>query len=71
MVITVVLGIAIALLIDEPFPGRGLVRVLLISPFFVMPTVSALLWEEHDDEPDLRRAGAGLEPSSAPRRSTG
>jgi len=45
ILITVVLGIAIALLIDEPFPGRSLVRVLLISPFFVMPTVNALLWK--------------------------
>ncbi len=45
IVITVVLGAALALLIDEPFPGRGLVRVLLISPFFVMPTVNALLWK--------------------------
>lgn len=43
--ITVVFGLAIALLIDEPFPGRGLVRLLLISPFFVMPTVNALLWK--------------------------
>jgi sorbitol/mannitol transport system permease protein len=43
--ITVVGGVALALLIDEPFPGRGLVRVLLISPFFVMPTVNALLWK--------------------------
>ncbi len=45
ILVTVLLGIAIALLIDEPFPGRGLVRVLLISPFFVMPTVNALLWK--------------------------
>jgi sorbitol/mannitol transport system permease protein len=45
IVITVLLGVAIALLIDDPFPGRGLVRVLLISPFFVMPTVNALLWK--------------------------
>ena len=45
IVITVGLGAALALLIDEPFPGRGLVRVLLISPFFVMPTVNALLWK--------------------------
>ena len=43
--ITVVGGIALALLIDEPFPGRGLVRVLLISPFFIIPTVNALLWK--------------------------
>jgi sorbitol/mannitol transport system permease protein len=45
VLITVVLGMAIALLIDAPFPGRRLVRVLLISPFFVMPTVNALLWK--------------------------
>ena len=45
IVITVVGGIALALLIDEPFPGRGLVRLLLIAPFFVMPTVNALLWK--------------------------
>lgn len=43
--ITVVGGVSLALLIDEPFPGRGLVRVLLISPFFVIPTVNALLWK--------------------------
>jgi sorbitol/mannitol transport system permease protein len=45
ILITVVLGVAVALLIDDPFPGRGLVRILLISPFFVMPTVNALLWK--------------------------
>ncbi len=45
ILITVTLGVAIALLINEPFAGRGLVRVLLISPFFVMPTVNALMWK--------------------------
>jgi sorbitol/mannitol transport system permease protein len=43
--ITVVLGIALALLVNQAFPGRGIVRVLLISPFFVMPTANALLWK--------------------------
>ena len=43
--ITIVMGILIALLVNEPFPGQGIVRVLLISPFFVMPTVNALLWK--------------------------
>ena len=43
--ITVILGLALALLINDPFPGRSLVRILLISPFFVMPTVNALLWK--------------------------
>jgi sorbitol/mannitol transport system permease protein len=45
ILITVVVGTLLALLIDAPFPGRGLVRILLISPFFVMPTVNALLWK--------------------------
>ncbi|MGM9425459.1 carbohydrate ABC transporter permease [Hydrogenophaga sp. MI9] len=45
ILITVLLGVAIALLINDPFAGRGIVRVLLISPFFVMPTVNALLWK--------------------------
>ncbi len=45
ILITVVLGMGLALLIDEAFPGRAVVRLLLISPFFVMPTVNALLWK--------------------------
>ena len=45
VLITVVLGTLIALLTDAPFPGRNFVRILLISPFFIMPTVNALLWK--------------------------
>ncbi|WP_439155533.1 carbohydrate ABC transporter permease [Yoonia sp.] len=45
LAISVVLGLAIAMLIDRPFRGRGIVRVMLISPFFIMPTVSALVWK--------------------------
>lgn len=45
VIITVGLGLAIALLINDPFPGQSFVRILLISPFFVMPTVNALLWK--------------------------
>ena len=44
LVLTVILGLAIAVLINRTFPGRGIVRVLLISPFFVMPAVNAVLW---------------------------
>jgi sorbitol/mannitol transport system permease protein len=45
ILITLVFGVLLALLVNEPFPGQGIVRVLLISPFFVMPTVNALLWK--------------------------
>ncbi|WP_180899451.1 carbohydrate ABC transporter permease [Martelella soudanensis] len=42
---TVVGGIALALLLDQPMFGQGIVRILVIAPFFVMPTVSALVWK--------------------------
>lgn len=45
LVITVVLGILIALLIDQPVKGQGLLRILVIAPFFVMPPVAASIWE--------------------------
>ena len=45
LVITVFLGILLALLLDQPMWGQGIVRILVISPFFVMPTVSALVWK--------------------------
>ncbi len=38
-------GLGLALLLDQPFWGRGIVRLLVISPFFIMPTVSALVWK--------------------------
>ena len=43
--ITVVFGVMLSALIDKPFYGQGIVRVLLISPFFIMPTVNALIWK--------------------------
>ena len=45
LIITVFGGIALALLLDQPMWGQGIVRVLMIAPFFVMPTVSALVWK--------------------------
>ena len=45
LVITVSLGILLAMLLNEPMFGQGIVRILIISPFFVMPTVSALVWK--------------------------
>jgi sorbitol/mannitol transport system permease protein len=45
LVITIALGIALAILLDQPMWGQGVVRILVIAPFFVMPTVSALVWK--------------------------
>lgn len=45
LIITTVGGILLALLLNMEFWGQGIVRILVISPFFVMPTVSALVWK--------------------------
>jgi len=45
LIITVGLGSVLAAVFETGFPGRGIARVLMISPFFVMPTVSALIWK--------------------------
>jgi sorbitol/mannitol transport system permease protein len=45
LVVTVGLGTLLAVVFNQPFPGRNVARVMAISPFFVMPTVSALVWK--------------------------
>ena len=45
LAITLVLGTLVALLLDQTVIGRSIVRLMVIAPFFVMPTVSALVWK--------------------------
>lgn len=45
LVITTIGGIGFALLLDQPMFGQGIIRIMVIAPFFVMPTVSGLLWK--------------------------
>jgi len=45
LAITIVLGTLIALLLDQQVKGLNIVRLMVIAPFFVMPTVSALVWK--------------------------
>ncbi len=45
LLITIVGGVLLALLLNQPVFGQGIVRLLVIAPFFVMPTVSALVWK--------------------------
>ena len=58
--LTVTLGVVIAILINRAFPGRGIVRVLLISPFFVMPAVNAVLWINMILDPVLGLQGIAI-----------
>jgi sorbitol/mannitol transport system permease protein len=67
LLITVIGGVGIALLLDQPMWGQGIVRILVISPFFVMPPVAALVWKNMIMHPgygvlaDINRA-LGLQP---------
>ncbi|MEV6013358.1 sugar ABC transporter permease [Streptomyces sp. NPDC051976] len=45
VLVSLVLGLGLALLLDRKFLGRGIVRTLLITPFLVVPVASALLWK--------------------------
>ncbi len=45
LLITIIGGIGVSLLIDQPIFGQSVVRILVISPFFVMPPVAALVWK--------------------------
>lgn len=40
---SLVVGLGLALLLNRSFPGRGVARALMIAPFFVMPTVNAVV----------------------------
>ncbi|MFG2493025.1 carbohydrate ABC transporter permease [Streptomyces caniferus] len=45
VLVSLLLGLGLALLLDRGFRGRGLVRTLLITPFLIVPVASALLWK--------------------------
>lgn len=52
LLITVVFGVLLAILLNQPMWGQGIVRILVIAPFFVMPTVSALVWKNMFMDPN-------------------
>ncbi|MDH6142758.1 carbohydrate ABC transporter permease [Kitasatospora acidiphila] len=45
VLVSLLLGLVLALLLDRRFRGRGIVRTMLITPFLVVPAASALLWK--------------------------
>ena len=42
---SLVLGLLYAELVNHRFPGRGIVRTMLITPFLIMPAAAALTWK--------------------------
>lgn len=45
LLVTTIGGVGLAILFDQPIWGRNLTRILLISPFFILPTVSSMVWK--------------------------
>ncbi|MFV2064208.1 MAG: carbohydrate ABC transporter permease [Chloroflexota bacterium] len=45
VLLSLLIGTALALLLDRQFFGRGMARTLLITPFLIMPVVAGLLWK--------------------------
>jgi sorbitol/mannitol transport system permease protein len=52
VVVSLLLGLIAALLLDRAFPGRGIVRTMMIAPFLVVPIAAALLWKHALLNPD-------------------
>ncbi|MCC7209040.1 MAG: sugar ABC transporter permease [Anaerolineae bacterium] len=45
VIFSLVFGMLLALMLNRQFVGRGIARTLLITPFLIMPTVSAVMWK--------------------------
>ena len=45
VLVSLLLGMGIALLLDRKFAGRGVVRTMMITPFLIVPVAAALLWK--------------------------
>jgi len=60
LIITVVGGVLLSVLFDRKFYGQGVARLLVIAPFFVMPTVSALIWKNMILHPVYGLIAAGM-----------
>lgn len=45
VLLSLLLGLGVALLLDRKFRGRSAVRTMMITPFLIVPVAAALLWK--------------------------
>lgn len=62
VLVSLLVGTALALLLDRQFFGRGIARTLLITPFLIMPVVAGLLWKNQIFSSTFGVLNAVLEP---------
>ncbi|MDT0302585.1 carbohydrate ABC transporter permease [Streptomonospora wellingtoniae] len=62
VLLSMAVGIGLAMLLDRKFAGRGVVRTLLITPFLIIPVATALLWKTTMFDPVFGLIGFVLTP---------
>jgi sorbitol/mannitol transport system permease protein len=62
VLVAMILGVAVAVLLDRKFFGRGVARTLIITPFLVMPAAAALIWAGPMLDPSFGLLNFLLEP---------
>ncbi|WP_394350074.1 carbohydrate ABC transporter permease [Streptomonospora sp. PA3] len=62
VLVSMAVGICLAMLLDRAFLGRGIVRTMLITPFLIIPVATALLWKTNMFDPVFGLVGFVLTP---------
>ena len=58
VLVSVIIGLILALGLNRPFPGQSVVRTLAVTPFFLMPVAAALFWKSALFDPTFGLFGA-------------
>lgn len=45
LIVCLVMGLIFSMLMNRDFAGKGVVRTMLVSPFFIMPAVAGIVWK--------------------------
>ncbi len=53
LVLCGIVGLVLALLLNRNFFGKGLIQTLLVTPFFIMPVVTGLIWKNELFSPNF------------------
>ena len=53
VILAIIVGLPLALLLDMDIFGKQLLRILVITPFFVMSAVNAILWKDLMFDPNF------------------
>ncbi|MEU6731165.1 sugar ABC transporter permease [Nonomuraea wenchangensis] len=66
-ILSMLVGLVLAMLLQKRFPGRGVARTLAITPFFIMPVAAALFWRSAMFDPSFGLLGWLTDLAGLPR----